>query len=88
MLEKTKELFPQCKNDSAWNTDNIKAFSDCTLKISSSNPKILGNMADIKVFSKSQNGSFSIQTQLEQITEDVQGVNKKMDPILHKFTLF
>ena len=67
----TMSLFPLCNNISAWDTANVKQYQECTAQISRSSSVIRESIDDIEIFSVNRNGNMSIQTELEQILEDI-----------------
>ena len=65
-------LYPKCGNILAWEPSNAEAYKDCTNQIIRSSTKIQNNFRLIESYSMNQNGTISIQAELEQVLEDVE----------------
>ena len=65
-------LYPKCKNIHAWDQDNIKKYQECTNQISSSNSLIKDNIHNLELFYVNRQKEMSIQSELEQVLEDVE----------------
>ena len=65
-------LYPKCDNVLAWEPSNAEAYKNCTNQIIRSNTKIQNNFQLIQSYSMNQNGTISIQAELEQVLEDVE----------------
>ena len=65
-------LYPKCDNILAWEPSNTEAYKNCTNQIIRSSTKIQNNFRLIESYSMNQNGTISIQAELEQILEDVE----------------
>ena len=65
-------LYPKCDNVLAWEPSNAEAYKNCTNQIIRSSTKIQNNFRLIESYSMNQNGTISIQAELEQVLEDVE----------------
>ena len=68
----TMSLYSLCNNISAWDPANVKQYQECTAQISRSSPAIRDSFNDIELFSLNRNGEMSIQTEFEQILQDIE----------------
>ena len=71
----TMALYPTCKNEDAWDPVNVEMYNKCTDEISRSSSVIQESIGNIELYSANRNGEMLVQTELEQILEDI-----KLDP--------
>ena len=65
-------LYPNCKNSSAWDSENQALYQECTNQIIRSNRLIQKSINSIELFSAYPNQEMTFQTELEQILEEIE----------------
>ena len=65
-------LYSKCKSSHAWDPDNIIKYQECTNQISSSHSLIKENIHTFKLFYVNREKEMSLQSELEQILEDIE----------------
>ena len=68
----TMVLYPSCKDEDAWDPINVAMYKNCSDQISISSSVIQEHIGNIELYSANHNREMLIQTELEQILENIQ----------------